>query len=272
MTDNLSLWDKLSKTDPKHTSTFRRAGGFAGTAIKPIYTTLKLTEALGPAGKGWGMGEPMFQVVPGHNGEVMVYCWVSLWWGEERNTVYGVGGDKVTAAFKSGLHNDDEAFKKAFTDAVGNAMKHLGMSADVHMGRFDDSKYVSERRREEEAANGHEATREAFVASTREPPPDAPADAPKGKYKYGDMRVADMRPLWEEMRNELDRATSLKELGEIWYAPAFQTELKKLKPDWQTLLAEHKDRAKDIFLKALPAAATLGEHLDALEAEGRDAG
>jgi hypothetical protein len=56
MADNLALWDRLGKTDPKHTKGFSRAGGFKGTAIKPIYTTQKMTEEFGPAGKGWGMG------------------------------------------------------------------------------------------------------------------------------------------------------------------------------------------------------------------------
>jgi hypothetical protein len=36
---NLAIWDKLGKTDPEHTKRFARAGGFKGTAIKPIYTT-----------------------------------------------------------------------------------------------------------------------------------------------------------------------------------------------------------------------------------------
>jgi hypothetical protein len=153
-TNNLAIWDKLGKTDPAHTKKFKRAGGFGGTAIKPIYTTQKMTEEFGPAGKGWGMGEPSFQTIPASEGQVAVYCTVSLWWVDPAdadgtvNTVYGVGGDMVVVKQSSGLRTDDEAFKKAFTDALGNAMKHLGMSADVHMGLFDDSKYVAEVERE----------------------------------------------------------------------------------------------------------------------------
>src|SRR5690554_2076086 len=37
-TNNLDLWNRLGKTDPAHTKKFSRAGGFKGTAIKPIYT------------------------------------------------------------------------------------------------------------------------------------------------------------------------------------------------------------------------------------------
>jgi hypothetical protein len=273
--DNLALWNKLGKTDPRHTKGFKRSGGFTGTAIKPIYTTHKMTETFGPCGVGWGMGEPVFQVVPGHNGEVLVYCTVMLWWSDdgELHESWGVGGDKVVSHVKANeqynrperWENDDEAFKKAFTDAIGNAMKHLGMSADVHMGLFEDSKYVSDRRREEEA---HDNLRGSLEASTTEPPPVGSSEPAKGKFKYGDMRVADMRPLWSEMRDELDRANSLSELTATWLAPAFQAELKKLKPDWQTLLLEHKEAAKAIFLKALPEAANVGKHLDNLDAQG----
>lgn len=151
MTDNLKLWNKLGKTDPAHTKGFKRAGGFGGTAIKPIYTEQKMTEEFGPCGTGWGFSEPTFQTVPASEGQIAVYCWLSLWYvfdGKRSEPVPGVGGDMVVVKQSSGLRTDDEAFKKAFTDAIGNAMKHVGMSADVHMGLFDDSKYVNEVRNE----------------------------------------------------------------------------------------------------------------------------
>ncbi len=140
---NMTIWDAVSKTDPAHTKQFSRAGGFKGTAIKPIWTVKRVTEQFGPVGKGWGMGEPAFTVVPA-DGELMVYCTVTCWHTDPSHTFVGVGGDKVTTKRSNGPFNDDEAFKKAFTDAVGNAFKFLGFGADVHMGQFEDSKYVQE--------------------------------------------------------------------------------------------------------------------------------
>lgn len=140
--DNLRIWDALGKTDPAHTKGFSRAGGFKGTAIKPMYIQRRLTEQFGPCGEGWGMGEPSFQVVQG-DGEILVYCTVSCWHTDPKNVLWGVGGDKVTTKRQNGPFNDDEAFKKAFTDAVGNAFKSIGIGADVHMGLFDDDKYVT---------------------------------------------------------------------------------------------------------------------------------
>jgi len=139
----VELWDKLGVTDPKHTKAFNRAGGFKGTAIKPQWVLRRLTEVFGPCGKGWGVYEPTFQVVPVGQ-EVLVYCTVTGWYGADEARVVGVGGDKVAAARSSGVFTDDEAFKKAFTDAIMNAFKFIGVGADVHMGLFDDSKYVAE--------------------------------------------------------------------------------------------------------------------------------
>lgn len=150
--ENCKLWDALGRTDPAHTKQFSRSGGFKGTAIKPMWSYRRMTEEFGPCGDGWGVNEPSFQVVPGPEGEVLVYCTASVWYtyapGERQRTVYGVGGDKVVNKFSSGLKSDDEAFKKAFTDAVTNALKLIGVGADVHMGMFDDNKYVNTMRQE----------------------------------------------------------------------------------------------------------------------------
>jgi len=147
MTHNLSIWNALAKTDPKHTKPFNRAGGFKGTSVKPIWVIKQLTEQFGPCGIGWGVNEPSFQVVP-CEGEVLVFCTVSGWHGKKENVVYGVGGDKVQAKRQGGHFCDDEAFKKAFTDAVNNAFKFVGVAADIHMGLFDDDKYVTQARAE----------------------------------------------------------------------------------------------------------------------------
>jgi len=143
MSNNTELWDKLGKTDPKHTKSFKRAGGFSGTAIKPMFSYRRMTEEFGPCGIGWGINAPAFEVVAGPEGEVLVFCTVSIWHENRDQIVFGVGGDKAVGKNKYGLASDDEAFKKAFTDAITNAMKLIGVGADVHMGMFDDNKYVN---------------------------------------------------------------------------------------------------------------------------------
>lgn len=149
MSDNLSIWNALGKTDPGATKGFNRAGGFKGTAVKPMWVLKRLTEEFGPAGKGWGVNEPRFELVHSQEGEVLVFCTVSAWHGDRENVLWGVGGDKAVAKRNDGkVFHDDEAFKKAFTDAVGNAFKSIGVAADIHMGLFDDHKYVAAMERE----------------------------------------------------------------------------------------------------------------------------
>lgn len=142
---NLRIWEQLSRTDPKHTKRFTRAGGFSGTAVKPIWTILRMTEVFGPCGVGWGMEKPEFTTQIAAD-ECLVFCTVGIWYGLDavRGIVYGVGGDKYLISQKSGLRASDEAYKMSYTDAIGNAIKFVGVAADIHMGRFDDNKYVEE--------------------------------------------------------------------------------------------------------------------------------
>lgn len=249
---NLGIWGRLSKTDPAHTKKFARAGGFKGTAIKPIYTTHKMTEEFGPAGKGWGMGKPEFQVVAGNDGQVAVYCTVELWWNDpsdkddySNNTVYGVGGDMVVVKQSSGLRTDDEAFKKAFTDAMSNAMKHIGMSADVHMGLFDDSKYVQEMQRE-------------FSEDADEPPVEAQWKETKHPLKEADRRV-----LWERMMDDLQAEAPKGSDAMIRYMqhPDTQRDLATLEP-WKD---RFRREAADLIKVTQEAENALGENVASIK-------
>jgi hypothetical protein len=231
------LWDRLGKTDPKHTKPFKRAGGFSGTAIKPIYSILRMTQEFGACGNGWGINEPSFQVVQA-NDETLVYCTVSIWYGAKENVVFGVGGDKVVAKFSSGLKSDDEAFKKAFTDAVGNAMKFMGMSADVHMGMFDDSKYVASLRENPHVTRPSDVFEPVEYDQNGEVIDNIPSPSPEANKK---LRIANQRPVFAELQKEIQSARTVKDLTN--WAAVNKDRLGELKPDWQDFLrgvyAEH---------------------------------
>lgn len=144
--DNLRLWRKLMPTDPKQTRPFQRPGGFKGTAIKPLWNIMRLTETFGPMGTGWGTEKPDFRIVEAGD-EILVFCVLECWYKEklddEKKVIWGMGGDRVSQRrANSPVFADDESFKKAYTDALGNAFVRLGVSADVHLGMFEDSKYL----------------------------------------------------------------------------------------------------------------------------------
>lgn len=239
------LWDRLGRTDPKHTSKFQRAGGFKGTAIRPIYSIHRMTEEFGVCGVGWGINEPTFQVVE-TNGETLVYCTVSIWHGERANVVFGVGGDKAAAKRKDGsTFSDDEAFKKAFTDAVTNAMKHIGVGADVHMGLFDDSKYVASLRENPHVVRPADVNNRPIEYDQNGevidniPTPDADA--------VQKIRVVDQRPVFKALQTEIQGTTTVKQLTE--WAAKNKNRLGALKTDWQDYLrgvyADHLDALRN---------------------------
>lgn len=223
MTENTALWDKLGKTDPSHTKTFKRAGGFSGTAIKPMWSYKRMTEEFGPCGVGWGLGEPTFQVVPGENKEVLVYCTAMIWYREDDKNavVYGVGGDKIVTYIKANeqynrperWENDDEAFKKAFTDAVTNALKMIGVGADVHMGMFDDSKYVNTMKKE--------------FAEDHKDPEAKPASAPKNDKA---------RETYTALQNDMRQCKTKDDLGRWWRDEECKALRATLPADWQANL------------------------------------
>ena len=134
----------------------------------------------GPCGVGWGPGRPEYQVVPAGD-EILVFCTVGLWYIErsegsslsKSETVYGVGGDKLLIKGSNGSRTSDEAFKAAYTDALGNAMKLIGVAADVHMGLFDDNKYVAEMKAE---FKNHDAPAQQVQRASTNPDSEDPND------------------------------------------------------------------------------------------------
>jgi hypothetical protein len=151
--ETMKLWDSVFATDPAHTKEFARSGGFKGTAINPLYLIKKATELWGPMGSAWGpeivseqilLGAPIVvnsQVV----GHESVHC-VQIKLRYPGGTVPAFGQTTFVGRNSKGTYTDEEAPKKSLTDAIGKALSWLGFSADVHMGLYDDSKYVNDMR------------------------------------------------------------------------------------------------------------------------------
>lgn len=143
--DNLSIWNRLQRTDPRATKPFTRAGGFRGTQIDPTWRLHMMTEMFGPVGRGWGYEQLEWTVV-----ERMIFICVRVWYvdpetGEKCWTGPQWGGTEIVRISRDGKERpDDECFKMSITDAVGKCLLQLGLAADVYLGQFDDSKYREE--------------------------------------------------------------------------------------------------------------------------------
>lgn len=166
---NLTLWLRMEPTDPAITKSFKRGGGFSGTAINATHVMKRLTEAFGPVGHGWGyavladdvvQGGPIYtegnpRVLLGH--ESVQRTRIQFWYlldgkrGEFHQmgqTTY-VGWRKPNQTRGGYFETDEEAWKKSLTDAITKAASHIGIGSDIHMGMFDDNKYVNDRQAQE---------------------------------------------------------------------------------------------------------------------------
>lgn len=155
MSDNLKFWKSVEKTDPRYTKEFNRGGGFKGTAINPTFMVMRATEAFGPPGIGWGYEIVKEEMLVGaalsDNCNELTHCLqVKLWYmiDGKRGEIEHFGATTYVGKNKYGSFTDEEAKKKSLTDAISKCLSWLGFSADVHLGLYDDSKYVNDTRRE----------------------------------------------------------------------------------------------------------------------------
>ena len=152
---NLAIWNQVCQTEPQFTKPFSRAGGFRGTAIDAMYNIFRATELFGPLGISWGYEILSEQVLEGASlkdrstGEIVGYekiheMKLHLWFihNGEVGSLTTSGATTLVTSNKYGLVTDEEAVKKSLTDALTKALSWLGFSADVHMGLYDDVKYV----------------------------------------------------------------------------------------------------------------------------------
>ena len=149
MTDNKRYWDLLKKTDPNFTKRINKGFGDI-TTIDPQWQIGKMTEVFGPVGIGWGY------TVQYTYTEQLVFAEVSIW-TEAYSNIYGPVCSVQKLWRKTGAL-DDEAPKKAMTDAMTKGFSHMGVSADVFLGMFDNSKYVEKVREEYKSINKTKVT------------------------------------------------------------------------------------------------------------------
>ncbi len=156
---NTEIWNAVAVTNPNFVKSFTRSGGFSGTAINATYQAQKATETFGPCGISWGIdileeryqdGAPLLQgeIVVGH--EVIHVLRAKLWYVYQgkRGEVIHFGQTPFVGRNKNGFFTDEEAPKKSLTDAMSKCLSLLGFSADVHLGLYDDNKYVADLRKE----------------------------------------------------------------------------------------------------------------------------
>ena len=145
--DNLHIYKQVSSVPEDAQKPFESSWGKKLTEINGMWRIQKLTELFGPCGEGWFTEVTRQERVDFPNGEVCVFTDINLYLKDTKSgrwskPIRGTGGNRLVLKNADGLFIDDEAYKKAYTDALGIACKALGFGADIYWGR-NDSKYDS---------------------------------------------------------------------------------------------------------------------------------
>jgi len=116
--DNLNIWNKLSKSDPKYLKKVS-FGSRSFTAIDPQYQVRMMTEQFGPVGVGWGW-QSHTEIVQLSTGDARILAHISVWHVEQMNMFCPFTGcRKFFDATKGRLAEDDPTM--AVTDGLTHA-------------------------------------------------------------------------------------------------------------------------------------------------------
>ena len=137
--NNLELWNKVERTNPKYTKKANVKGNNI-TAIAPQYQIKNVTEQFGSYGKTWGFKSLDFDYTLVDSLGLVVLHAVFY---------YPDGEFPIKNAQNIFIDNaktkiDDNFAKKLETDTLTKAISKLGFNADIFMGLFDDVKYLAE--------------------------------------------------------------------------------------------------------------------------------
>ena len=141
---NLDLYNKYAQPPQDALKSFSN-GRFKGTDINPMWRIKALTEHFGPCGLGWYTKTTRMWREDCKDGTAAVFCEVELYVkydGEWSAPIVGVDGNTLERVGKNGNQVSDEAYKMAYTDALGIACKALGIGADIWWKASDGSKYA----------------------------------------------------------------------------------------------------------------------------------
>jgi hypothetical protein len=144
MSDNLQIWNRFADIDPKFTKSIT-GRDYGGTSPNPQYVIMCLTEMFGPCGKGFGwsvLAEDFKEM----GGTYLHWCRIRFWWKDEdgEHSVEEYGQTKAAYVTSKGtMRVDEDAPKKSLTDAIIKGSSHIGIAANIFLGRWDDQKYVA---------------------------------------------------------------------------------------------------------------------------------
>ncbi len=151
---NLDTWNRFADIDPSFTKPIT-GKAYKGTSPNPQYVIRCLTELFGPVGQGFGWEVLREEFTP-LGEEVLHWCRIRFWHTEKGNSYDSYGQTKALMKTRNGIMVDEDAPKKSLTDAIIKAASHLGIAANIFLGRWDDQKYVAQVEQSYAEGNGND--------------------------------------------------------------------------------------------------------------------
>ncbi|WP_316201010.1 MULTISPECIES: hypothetical protein [unclassified Bradyrhizobium] len=246
--ENLAIWNEVEQTDPNFTKSFNRGGGFKGTATNATYLIKKATKMFGPIGIGWGwtIVEDKFQ--PGQDKDVVHILRLKLWyiWGDKKGEIEHFGQTTFVGKNKNGWYTDEEAPKKSLTDALSKALSTLGFAADIHLGMYDDNRYVSDLKQDFRGSDEFDSANDNQDRGSKSS--DKGGSSKGGKSKRGpSVDEKEQDSILDHWEDQIAQAGSVKEIMEIIAEKAFADDLAKLHEDDEALIRKKaSDRSQEL--------------------------
>lgn len=198
---NLEIWDKFADIDPKFTKAIS-GKSYKGTSPNPQYVIKCLTEIFGPVGQGFGWEVLQEGFVP-LGDEILHWCRIRFWHTKRENFYESYGQTKALMKTRNGLMSDEDAPKKSLTDAIIKAASHVGIAANIFLGRWDDQKYVQQ-------------VAESFAEAANAKDP-APENAPQARKSSAQLKREDQwSELTERAHNDMLDIKGVVGLNTLW--------------------------------------------------------
>jgi len=238
MTDqskNLEIWNAVEATDPNFTKQFNRGGGFRGTATNATYLIKKATKMFGPIGIGWGWTVMEENFHHGQDKDVIHVLKLKLWymWDNKRGEIEHFGQTQFVGKNKNGYYTDEEAPKKSLTDALSKSLSTLGFAADVHLGMYDDNRYVNDLKKDFKGADEFDG---------------GANDNDRGDKKQtdgGGLTAEQVDAIIDRWEKDIKDAKTVPAVMDLVGSDEFKADLKRLHPDDEAFLRKKaNDRAK----------------------------
>jgi len=137
---NTKYYDRLGKTDPSITKQVRK-GGRTFSAIDAYQQILLATKEWGPMGN-WGLKNIDTRI---H--EPFAFMTATFFYPDGEFEVFN-SIDMYIRPIDKPPRVDGDWGKKLTTDSMTKAFSYLLFNADIFLGRFDDNRYVEDRKKE----------------------------------------------------------------------------------------------------------------------------